>query len=303
MFVENNTHFDPMCRSYEFDDGSSIVTTAVFARLQTSERALTPLPTEARSALAEAPAATQTSYRFRGSVHPQQRGATAQDLKLILGDRRVVSLRLFGERRFRADGTFSAPLPLGTTELSAANAFGGTYERLAGEIDGLPHPRLRVTCPQNPEGKGYVPPGFSPLDQPLPNIEFAEDLIRHAGQLTAPAILALSGSCLGAAVRDGNTDALHSSVLHGALPELMSARRTGPTTVEVHGASPAPLSWKVPGSPVRVSVCRHVRYHPVPFHIRDVMVDLDSGEATILYAHVARLEPGAPASDVLIESA
>lgn len=97
-----------------------------------------------------------------GHVVPP-RPTAATTVELVVGDE-LRALLVVGDRVWRADGTFTPPVPFERMPLVHARAYGGRSGAHA--------------HPGNPDGRGFVGERTALADTPLPNVEWTDDRVR-----------------------------------------------------------------------------------------------------------------------------
>lgn len=105
--------------------------------------------------------------------------ATERLLATVSLQKLTSSVAVFGDRYW--DGNrISRPIPFSRKPIIWENAFGGSYRH--------PESSRTVSYSYNPIGKGWTPPGQTPLaGAPLPNIEWPNQLITRPDACPAPA--------------------------------------------------------------------------------------------------------------------
>jgi hypothetical protein len=156
------------------------------------------------------------------------------------------SVVVTGDRSWRKSGrklVASDPVPFSKIPLRVEYAFGGK-----GKWDGL-----ETMYPDNPDGKGYYLDEEAAIDQPLPNIEEPDALVRAWDDRPPPAGVA---PCpLGCSLRfhngvkmeeDGTTRIL-PTFFNSAFPRMIAREVLPGDPVRIEGVSPdGPISFLVP---------------------------------------------------------
>jgi len=189
------------------------------------------------------------------------------------------TLLVVGDRRWRADGTFSEPEPFERMPLSYARAYGGRFTD-----DAAAH-----VYPDNPEGRGFVPHagGVGTL---LPNIEWPDDRVttwRCRPQIAgfAPVGGAAPMHVARSVVRDPEAPAgfrLGPAWFSSAHPRLILGALAPHTRVQLGGAGQeGGLAFTLPPAPARLVVVLGGRRHPLPLALDTIGIFADEGRVSL----------------------
>ncbi len=214
-------------------------------------------------------------------------GATTRTLS-VTGDRQWI-------RRGR-DWLPTPAAPWDSMPICWSLAFGGSAELPPGPHGpgGLPHPGGRGTYPWNPGGKGFSLGEAAAEGQPLPNIEWADDLVRSpldrprpAGLAPCPALIALRLPERISAPEDPPpvVDIQGLMSKHVAPRELLFERVEPGTDLDLDTGAGTVARFTVPASPVHASVRRGNLRTEIPARIRSIHVDADRQVAWVSYGH------------------
>jgi len=122
-----------------------------------------------------------TDIALVGRARPEHGGAVPQlDTTLAVGDIRK-TLRIFGNRQWREDGSVTPPQPFESVPLAYEFAFGGVHE-IEGEAPEV------LSEPRNPVGRGFRGKRTDEemAGRRLPNIEDPADPFEQAGDKATP---------------------------------------------------------------------------------------------------------------------
>jgi hypothetical protein len=201
-----------------------------------------------------------------------------------------------------------------TVPLSWAHAFGGSYTLPPGTLPGtdLPHPGGTIAFPLNEVGTGFYPDEPRAVDQPLPRVERADQLVRRWDDRPEPGGLApcpghgalrlshLARTAGATGQREVDRVAATLSILHHAPPRLILHDVRAGTPVMLAGVG-TDVRFLVPESPV-VMVLRTGRSRePVPPRLRGVHIDADQRIVRIVYGHMFHYSPIRPPSWIVVD--
>jgi len=268
----------------------------------------------------------EVSVTAAGTAFGPSRPPHVCPVSLTIGSE-VARLIVFGPRWFRrtlvSDLEPSKPEPFDEVTLSWERAFGGEYVVPPGlqPGTGLPHPGMRARYALNPSGVGFYADRQSATDQPLPDIERPDQLVKPtpAGFSPCPELAALRfparyhgrGRDLakGSTASDPRVAAFEDAAAmtlrmqHHAPGDLVLPVVLPGTAVALVGLGRAPLRFLVPPSPISVRARRLGQDEIAPPRLRSLHVDADQRTLTVVYDHAFRYDPLKPPSWVRVGKA
>jgi hypothetical protein len=248
-------------------------------------------------------------------------------VSLAVGDERR-RLIVFGERRWRRSRLSdtieaSSPEPFVALPLTWEYAFGGGFDLEPGLLPGtdLPHPGGRVDYHLNTRGRGFYRDARAALDQPLPQVEYPDQLVKSwqarpepAGFAPCPDLVALRVSKLVELATPANAPNASFDiertvknaffVLHHAPPRLVFRPMAPDTPIEVRGLGVAMMRFQVPAPPLRVLVRKRAGVEgveAVPQRVRSLHIDADRRTVRVTHGHQFHYEPAAAPSWISVE--
>jgi hypothetical protein len=176
----------------------------------------------------------------------------------------------------------------------------------------------------NPGGRGFYPDKRAATDQPLPEIERPEQLIKRWSDQPAPAGLSpcpelhglrvpaqrgglgrdlTSGGDLAdlAATVAGNALLMSLRMQHHAPGDLVLPDVDAGTPLALAGLGRSPLRCPIPASPVRVRTRRRRNEEDVRPRLRSVHLDGDQRTMTAVYGHSFRYDPENPPAWIIVD--
>lgn len=233
-----------------------------------------------------APYRSGTQFWVLGHARPPEPTA-AMTVELTVA-RQSRTLLVVGDRRWRADGTFTPPEPFAAMPLSYARAYGGRA------TDG----GRQCVYALNPLGRGYVP-GNDGAGVALPNIEWPDDRVQTwrcrpevAGFAPvfgdAPLHLERSVVADADAPMGLRLTPAWFSVAH---PRLVLPRAQPGAVVRLRGVRPQQaLSFALPSAPARLTVVLGSRRHALSLALDTVGILADEGRVLLSYRASFRYE-------------
>ena len=333
MFVRNRTSHEPVLARGHIDDQTSVACVAVRVDYRVrpdgalgmlrGERSEDELPDVRRHAVW-----LGVSVTASGLVRPPVRAPFTRIVRLEVGDARH-ELTVFGPRRWRresgGDLVPSTPEPFEPVPLTWSHAFGGSAVLEPGYLPGteLPHPGGKLVYPLNPDGVGFYPSASAALEQPLPQIEYSDCLIRRwhdrpepAGFAPCPALagLRLRTTELSRSIatsRDAsmraNAEELAVNALrmhHHAPGRLVVARLARGTRLRLEGLGSGACAFTVPESPIAVRwQGSRQRNGEIPGRLRALHIDAENTTVSIVFAHARSYPSDSPPSWIHVEQA
>jgi hypothetical protein len=273
----------------------------------------------------------EVSVTAAGTAYGPSRPPHVCPVSLTVGEE-IARLIVFGPRWFRrgfgGDLEPSKPEPFEGVALSWERAFGGGYLVPPGLApgSGLPHPGMDVRYPLNPSGIGFYEDKQAAADKPLPDIERPDQLIRRWDDRPTPAGFSpcpeLNGlrfpvryNGRGRDLAKGSTasdpreamiedaPAMTLRMQHHAPGDLVFSLLTPGTAVALVGLGRAPVSFRVPPSPISVRTRRLRQDEIVAPRLRSLHIDADRRTLSVVYDHAFRYDPAKPPSWVRISTA
>jgi hypothetical protein len=211
------------------------------------------------------------------------------------------------ERRMGGRLVASDPAPFEPVPLGWEHAYGGSFDLAPGYLAGteLPHPGGRLAHVLNPLGTGWYQSEAAATDQPLPQIENPQALVRAWHDAPTPAGMApcreLPGLRLPLIERllEDRQALVSMERLPPALAMMLAGRHHAPAPLVLERVEPAtPLSieglgegivqLRIPPCPIAVSLrrSRHVA-SPAP-RLRSVHIDADARRLELVWGHPHR---------------
>jgi hypothetical protein len=219
-----------------------------------------------------------------------ERGRPQTQLKVVLevgAFRREVLV--FGDRVWQRQGKQlvpSSPQSFKAIPLTLAYAYGGKVE-----WDGLD-----IAFPDNPEGKGFYAQEAEAVDQPLPNLEEPDQLIRRWDDRPDPVGWAICAFPSGPRLRNGvvldeehTISKLRPQFFNAAFPRMIAERVQPGDTVRLEGVSEnGPLAFSLPrhGFHVRLQFDDEVIERPLS--IDQVGIEVEKRRVFVAYRYPFR---------------
>ena len=209
------------------------------------------------------------------------RATAAMTIELSLG-RETRALLVVGDRRWRRDGTASAPVPFDEMPVCYSRAYGG---RVVADDDEQVHPL-------NPDGRGFVTSARALDGALLPNIEWPDDRVRSwSCRPRVAGFSALAASSPMQVVRAIRPDAdaplgfrLTRASFSCANEQLVFARADPGTSVRLAGMGPGgALAFELPSLSLVAVVVLGTRRHALPLALDTIGILADLGQVVFSY--------------------
>jgi hypothetical protein len=224
--------------------------------------------------------------------------------------RLVVFGKRYWRRSFMRDLRPSDPEPFDAVPMKWELAFGGYYEMAPGLLPGtdMPHPGGRVSFPLNPDGIGFYEGDDAAVDQPLPQIELAGQLVQKPADKPEPAALTpneLLAPALHARerlappkgaprTREEELQArLEATVWmqHHAAPRSVVAELPPGEWITLEGLGERALRIQAPASPLFVRATRAKTDQAIEGRLRSLHIDADQGVVLASFGHGCVYKP------------
>ncbi len=244
----------------------------------------------------------QTKYGFLESDYVYRRGAVDilvmgnakapnnspvpyMEVEVSHNKRRINRIAIFGNRKWKKSifGTaISTPEPFIQMPLNLNNAFGGMAD-----WDGV-----KIPFPNNPVGKGYYISKEDCINNPLPNIEDPNNLIKKwndqpdpAGVCCTPQLSELHSRSNVRFDEQGRVVELNPKFYNSAFPAMMVDKVTPGDSIDITGMGEPSFSFQIPDCKLVMKVSMNERYKEWPMYIEQVGLLVDEQKAFITYRY------------------
>jgi len=325
MFVRNRTAHKATLARGHVSDSLSVATIILESTYRIDDQGVLHLDSERKAAPTDAPNTAiyalwhEVSVTAAGTVYGPPRAPFVVPVSLRIGDE-LRRLAVFGDRRwkrsFGGDLLPSDPAPFDALPLSFDLAYGGHYEMPPGPhpVSGLPHPGGVVAFSKNPEGRGFFENDDAAEDGLLPNVEWADLLIRKWDDRPEPAgfspcpqhvALRLTDDFLQQAAKllprplelDSSltnfaplAPVIAMRTIHHASGRLIFPEIEPATQIECSGLGRKSLRFSVPEPPAKVVTASSDRPNarwgePLRCHLRSIHIDADSRHVIFVHGY------------------
>ncbi|MBS1929197.1 MAG: DUF2169 domain-containing protein [Chitinophagaceae bacterium] len=246
--------------------------------------------------------AVQTKYGFLESDYVYRRGAVDilvmgnakapnnspvpyMEVEVHFNKKRIHRIAIFGNRKWEKTifGTaISTPEPFTEMPLILENAFGGMAD-----WDGV-----KLPFQNNPSGKGYYFSKEDSLNNPLPNIEDPNCLIKKwsdqpdpTGVCSTPQLSELHARNNVSFDDQGKVTKYDPKFYNTAFPAMLVDKVIPGDTLDITGMGDQAFSFRIPSCELVMKVSMNERFKEWPMYIEQVGLIVDEQKAFITYRY------------------